>query len=91
MAGPLLSDFIMLMTVTPQGPGTRWLLSCHEEGVIEMMLNVYLCGWLVTTIGALVAANWLSDRRMSRPLSLGCSLSWPVREVADFRSTVPTW
>ena len=61
----------MLMTVTPQGPGTRWFLSCHEKGVIKMLLNVYLCGWLVSTIGALVAAHWLSDRRMSRLLSRG--------------------
>ena len=38
----------MLMTVTPQGPGTRWLLSCHEKGVIKTLLNVYLCGWLVS-------------------------------------------
>ena len=36
-----------------------------------MLLNVYLCGWLVTTIGALVAVNRLSDRRRSRSLSLG--------------------
>jgi hypothetical protein len=42
-----------------------------ERGQIKMLLNVYLCGWLVTTIGALVAANRLSDRRRSRPLSVG--------------------
>ena len=76
----------MLMTVTPQGPGTRWLLSCHEKGVIKMLLNVYLCGWLVSTIGALVAAHWLSDRRMSRPLSRGslavlAGVLWPVLVV----------
>ncbi|MDT5292692.1 MAG: hypothetical protein QOF88_7581, partial [Mycobacterium sp.] len=33
-----------------------------ERGQIKMLLNVYLCGWLVTTIGALAAANRLSDR-----------------------------
>jgi len=76
----------MLMTVTPQGPGTRWLLSCHEKGVIKMLLNVYLCGWLVSTIGALVAAHWLSDRRMSRLLSRGslavlAGVLWPVLVV----------
>jgi hypothetical protein len=53
-----------------------------------MLLNVYLCGWLVTTIGTLVAANRLSDRGMSRPrpLSLGslavlAGVLWPVLVV----------
>jgi hypothetical protein len=49
-----------------------------------MLLNVYLCGWLVTTIGALVAANRLPDRRMTtRPRSVGllavlAGVLWPV-------------
>src|ERR1700694_2713089 len=51
-----------------------------------MLLNVYLCGWLVTTIGALVAVNRLSDRRTSRSLSLGslavlAGVLWPVLVV----------
>ena len=54
--------------------------------LIKMLLNVYLCGWLVTTIGALVAANRLSDRRRSRPLSVGllavlAGVLWPVLAV----------
>jgi FtsH-binding integral membrane protein len=54
--------------------------------VITILLNVYLCGWLITTIGALVAANRLSDRRMSRPLPLGslavlAGVLWPVLVV----------
>ena len=51
-----------------------------------MLLNVYLCGWLVTTIGALVAANGLSDRR--RPqlptqgwLAVLAGALWPVLVV----------
>jgi nitrate reductase NapE component len=47
-----------------------------------MLLSVYLCGWLVTTIGALVAA----DRRRSRPLSVGllavlAGVLWPVLAI----------
>ena len=54
--------------------------------MIKMLLNVYLCGWLVTTIGALVAVNRLSDRRTSRSLSLGslavlAGVLWPVLVV----------
>jgi hypothetical protein len=54
------------------------------RGLIKMLLNVYLCGWL--TIGALVAANRLSDRRRSRPLSVGllavlAGVLWPVLAV----------
>src|ERR1700694_3576777 len=51
-----------------------------------MLLNVYLYGWLVTTIGALVAVNRLSDRRRSRARSLGslavlAGVLWPVLVV----------
>jgi nitrate reductase NapE component len=51
-----------------------------------MLLNVYLCGWLVSTIGALVAAHWLSERRRSRLLSRGslavlAGVLWPVLAV----------
>ena len=54
-----------------------------------MLLNVYLIGWLVTAIGvvgALVAANRLSDRRRSRLLSDGslavlAGALWPVLVV----------
>jgi hypothetical protein len=51
-----------------------------------MLLTVYLCGWLVTTIGALVAVNWFSDRRRSSPLAHGslavlAGVLWPVLVV----------
>lgn len=51
-----------------------------------MLLTVYLCGWLVTTIGALVAVNWFSDRRTSSPLARGslavlAGVLWPVLVV----------
>jgi hypothetical protein len=51
-----------------------------------VLLNVYLCGWVVTTIGALVAVNRLSDRRRPWPLSLGslavlAGVLWPVLVV----------
>ncbi len=51
-----------------------------------MLLTVYLCGWLVTTIGALVAVNWFSDRRTSSPLAHGslavlAGVLWPVLVV----------
>jgi hypothetical protein len=51
-----------------------------------MLLTVYLCGWLVTTIGALVAVNWFSDRRTLRPLARGslavlAGVLWPVLAV----------
>jgi hypothetical protein len=54
-----------------------------------MLLNVYLIGWLVTAIGvvgALVAANRLSDRRRSHLLSDGslavlAGALWPVLVV----------
>jgi hypothetical protein len=59
------------------------LISDDEKEVITMLLTVYLCGWLVTTIGALVAANWISDRRISSPLAHGslaivAGVLWPV-------------
>jgi hypothetical protein len=51
-----------------------------------MLLTVYLCGWLVTTIGALVAVNWFSDRRTLSPLARGslavlAGVLWPVLAV----------
>jgi hypothetical protein len=54
--------------------------------VTEVLLTVYLCGWLVTTIGALVAVNWFSDRRTSSPLAHGslavlAGVLWPVLVV----------
>jgi nitrate reductase NapE component len=50
--------------------------------LIKTLLNVYLCGWLVITIGALVA----TDRRRSRPLSVGllavlAGVLWPVLAI----------
>lgn len=77
----------MLMTITAQRPLPRWLLSCHKKGVIKMLLNVYLCGWLVTTIGTVVAANRLCDPRMSPQSPVRGSLAvlagvlWPVLVV----------
>ena len=51
-----------------------------------MLLTVYLCGWLVTTIGALVAANRFSDHRTASPLAHGtfavlAGVLWPVLVV----------
>ena len=51
-----------------------------------MLLDVYLCGWLVATVAALIAATQCSDRGMSRPLcvvSLGILVGalWPVLVV----------
>ena len=53
-----------------------------------MLLNVYLCGWLVTTIGALVAANWLCSPRVSQPqpltrawIAVLAGALWPVLVV----------
>lgn len=51
-----------------------------------MLLTVYLCGWLVTTICALVATNWISDRRIASPLAHGslavvAGVLWPVLVV----------
>ena len=51
-----------------------------------MLLNVYLGGWLVTTIGALVVATRVSDRRRSGLLSLElvavfAGALWPVLVV----------
>ena len=51
-----------------------------------MVLDVYLCGWLVATVAALIAATQFSDRGMSRPLcvvSLGILVGalWPVLVV----------
>ena len=47
-----------------------------------MWLNVYLSGWLVTTIGVLVAAIWFSDRHLSwfslGLLSVLAGMLWPV-------------
>jgi len=59
------------------------MIELRGRGLIEMLLNVYLCGWLVTTIGALVA----TDRRRSRPLFVGLlavlsGVLWPVLAVA---------
>jgi len=63
------------------------MIELRGRGLIEMLLNVYLCGWLVTTIGALVASNRLSDRRRSRTLFVGllaflAGVLWPVLAVA---------
>jgi len=46
-----------------------------------MLLNVYLGGWMVTTIGTLVAANWLSDRRRPHLLAVLAGALWPVLAV----------
>ena len=51
-----------------------------------MLLNVYFGAWLVTTIGALVVATRLSDRRRSWRLSHGlvavlAGALWPVLVV----------
>ena len=48
-----------------------------------MVLDVYLCGCLVTTVAALIAATQFSDRRMSRPLhvrslAVVTGALWPV-------------
>jgi hypothetical protein len=37
------------------------LLSGLAE-VIEMLLTIYLCGWLVMTVGLSIAGEWLHDR-----------------------------
>jgi hypothetical protein len=47
-----------------------------------MLLNVYLCGWVVTTIGTLVAANRVSsDRRRPQLLAVFAGALWPVLVV----------
>jgi hypothetical protein len=47
------------------------------------MVLVYLCGWLVTTVGVAITATHFSDRGMSRPLCVGslavlAGALWPV-------------
>jgi hypothetical protein len=51
-----------------------------------MLLDVYLFGWLVTTIGVLIAANRLSDRRRPRLRCVGslavlAGAIWPLLVV----------
>ena len=51
-----------------------------------MVLDIYLCGWRVATVAALIAATQFSDRGKSRPLcvlSLGILVGalWPVLVV----------
>jgi hypothetical protein len=46
-----------------------------------MLLNVYLCGWVVTTIGTLVAVNRLPDRRRPHLLAVLAGALWPVLVV----------
>jgi hypothetical protein len=62
------------------------LISDDEREVITMLLTVYLCGWLVTTICALVANNWISDHRIASSLAHGslavlAGVLWPVLAV----------
>jgi hypothetical protein len=62
------------------------LISDDEREVFTMLLTVYLCGWPVTTICALVATNWISDRRIASPLAHGslavlAGVLWPVLAV----------
>jgi hypothetical protein len=50
------------------------------------MVLVYLCGWLVTTVGVAITATHFSDREMSRPLSVGslavlAGALWPVMVI----------
>jgi hypothetical protein len=51
-----------------------------------MLLTVYLLGWLVMSIGALVAADWVSGHRLPGPLACGslvilAGALWPVLVV----------
>ena len=51
-----------------------------------MVLDVYLCGWLVATVAALIAATQFSDRGKSRLLCVGslgilAGALWPVLVV----------
>ena len=51
-----------------------------------MVLDVYLCGWLVATVAALIGATQFSDRGKSRPLCVGSlgilvGALWPVLVV----------
>ena len=46
-----------------------------------MLLNVYLCGWVLTTIGTLVAVSRLPDRRRPQLLAILAGALWPVLVV----------
>ena len=51
------------------------------------MVLVYLCGWLVTTVGAAITATHFSDRGMPRALSVGslavlAGALWPVLVIS---------
>lgn len=61
--------------------GHAGFLAAISKGVIRMLLNVFLCGWVITTIGTLVAANRLSDRRRPQLLAVLAGALWPVLVV----------
>jgi hypothetical protein len=52
----------------------------------KILVNVYLCGWLVTTIGAFTAANKVPDRRRPQLLTqlwiaVLAGALWPILVV----------
>jgi hypothetical protein len=54
--------------------------------VIKALLIAYLCGALITAVGALIAANRFSDRRAAAPFSreavaVLAGALWPVLAV----------
>jgi hypothetical protein len=61
--------------------GHAGCLAAVSKGVIKMLLNVYLCGWVVTTIGTLVAVNRLPDCRRPHLLAALAGSLWPVLVV----------
>lgn len=75
------------MMVAAQGFESRWWSNCPQKGADpNMLLNVYFGAWLVTTIGALVVATRLSDRRRPGLLCRGlvavlAGALWPVLVV----------
>ncbi len=68
----------------------------HQEGwVLEMFLIAYLCGWLLTTFAAWVAADAFGEKPMPRPrtrlmLAVVAGALWPVLVVgaAQFAGVV---
>ena len=56
-------------------------LAAISKGVIRMLLTLYSCGWVVTTIGTLVAANRLFGRRKPQLLAVLAGALWPVLVV----------